>query len=79
LFDVWGIDAVLVEATTGELPCEAYDDETRYEQLERRAKPIRSHRRVPAAVATTVEACLEPDPALRPTVAELTKRLMDLT
>jgi hypothetical protein len=68
-----------VRGLTGELPFEAYYDETRYEQLVRQAEPIRSHRRGPAAFATTVEACLEPDPTLHPTVAEFAKRLMKLT
>jgi len=44
--DVWAIGAVLFEAA-GEEPFDAYDDETRYERLERRVDPIRSHRRVP--------------------------------
>ncbi|MDQ4128155.1 MAG: serine/threonine protein kinase, partial [Actinomycetota bacterium] len=44
--DVWGIGVVLFEAA-GEEPFDAYDDETRYEQFERRAESIRSHRRVP--------------------------------
>jgi hypothetical protein len=30
---VWGIGTVLFEAATGEEPFDAYDDETRYEQL----------------------------------------------
>jgi serine/threonine protein kinase len=71
--DVWGIGAVLFEATTGEEPFNA--DEPGYEQLERRISPIRSHRRVPAGFAKLVEACLEPDPAQRPTVQELMKGL----
>jgi serine/threonine protein kinase len=45
--DVWGMGAILFEAAAGEEPFDAYDDETRYEQLERRAESIRSHRRVP--------------------------------
>lgn len=73
--DVWGIGAVLFEAAAGEEPFDAYDDETRYEQLERRAESIRSHRRVPAAFAVAVDACLEPDPAERPTVKDLTQTL----
>lgn len=46
-----------------------------YEQLQRRADPVRSHRRVPAAFATTIEACLDPDPTRRPAVGELSARL----
>ncbi|MDP8973491.1 MAG: serine/threonine protein kinase [Actinomycetota bacterium] len=76
--DVWGIGAVLFEAAAGEEPFDAYDDETRYEQLERRADSIRSHRRVPRAFAAAVDACLEPDPAERPTVKDLMGTLNEL-
>ncbi len=76
--DVWGIGAVLFEATTGELPFEAYDDETRYEQLERRAEPVRSYRRVPAAFNDLVGSCLELEPTRRPTVGELADSLNGL-
>ena len=79
--DVWGVGAVLWEATTGEEPFNADDeddDEPSYEQLERRIVPIRSYRRVPAAFASLVESCLEPDPAHRPTVDELREGLTAL-
>ncbi len=69
--DVWGIGAVLFEAATGELPFGAPDDEDRYEQLERRAEPVSSYRRVPAAFDALVGGCLEPEPDLRPTLGEL--------
>jgi serine/threonine protein kinase len=76
--DVWGVGAVLWEAATGEEPFNADDeddDEPSYEQLERRIVPIRSYRRVPAAFASLVESCLEPDPARRPTVREIADAL----
>jgi serine/threonine protein kinase len=76
--DVWGIGTVLFEVAAGEEAFDAYEDETRYEQLERRAESIRSHRRVPAAFAVAVDACLEPDPAERPTVKDLTQTLNEL-
>ena len=76
--DVWGIGAVLFEAATGEVPFDTYDDEDRYEQLERRAEPVRSYRRVPAAFNDLVGSCLEPGPAPRPTVDEVTKSLTAL-
>ena len=82
--DVWGIGAVLFETATGELPFGYYegvatDEEPEaYAQLERRADPVRAHRRVPKAFADAVDACLEPDPANRPTVDELMKRLTTL-
>jgi serine/threonine protein kinase len=76
--DAWGIGAVLFEAITGELPFDAPDDEDRYEQLERRAEPVRSYRRVPAAFNALVSSCFEPDPARRPTVGELARALNEL-
>lgn len=79
--DVWGVGAVLWEAATGEEPFNAEDedeDEPSYEQLERRIVPIRSYRRVPAAFASLVESCLEPDPTDRPTVEELREGLAAL-
>ena len=76
--DVWGIGTVLVEAAAGEEPFDAYDDETRYEQLERRADSIRLHRRVSRAFAAAVDACLEPDPTERPTIKDLTQTLNEL-
>ena len=60
---VWGIGAVLFEATTGEPPFDAYDEEDRYEQLERRAEPVRLYRRVPAAFNDLVGSCLETSPS----------------
>ena len=50
-----------------------------YEQLTRRADPVRAHRRVPAAFNDIVARCLDPDPDARPTVAELTSTLRALT
>jgi serine/threonine protein kinase len=76
--DVWSIGGVLFEAATGELPFDAPDDEDRYEQLERRAEPVRSYRRVPAAFNDLVGSCLEPDSARRPTVGELADTLNKL-
>jgi serine/threonine protein kinase len=76
--DVWGIGAVLFEVATGELPFDAHDEEDRYEQLERRAEPVRSHRRVPAAFNDLVSSCLEPDPTLRPALGELADALNKL-
>ena len=50
-----------------------------YEQVLRRAEPVRAHRRLPAAFARAVDACLEPDPARRPTLKELTDTLDGFT
>jgi serine/threonine protein kinase len=72
--DVWGIGAVLFHAATGRPPFEAETGQ-KYQQLERRADLIRTHRRVPAAFATTVDRCLDPEPSQRPTVGELAELL----
>ena len=80
--DAWGVGAVLWEAATGEEPFNAEDEDDKepsYEQLERRIDPIRTYRRVPAAFASLVESCLEPDPAGRPTIEELMKGLKALS
>jgi serine/threonine protein kinase len=50
-----------------------------YEQVLRRAEPVRAHRRVPASFAHTVDACLQPNPTRRPTLEELTRTLEALT
>jgi serine/threonine protein kinase len=76
--DVWGIGAVLFEAATGEAPFDAYHDESRYDQLERRAEAVRLYRRVPAAFNDLVQSCLERDSALRPTVDEVAESLTAL-
>ena len=49
-----------------------------YEQLTRRADPVRAHRRVPAAFGEIVARCLDPDPEVRPTVDGLTSALRTL-
>jgi len=46
-----------------------------YEQVSRRAEPLRAHRRVPAGFAQAVDACLQPDPTRRPTLQELANNL----
>ncbi len=90
--DVWGIGAVLFETATAKTPFNVGDenetdsesstdtDLDSCEQVLRRAEPVRVHRqRVPATLADAIDSCLEPEPARRPTVEELTRRLMSLT
>ncbi len=85
--EVWGIGATLYEAATDVTPFNAeYETDTGgltwtdtdlddYEQVQRRAEPVRYHRRVPSAFANTVDSCLEPDSARRPTLEDLTRNL----
>ena len=87
--DVWGIGAVLFEAATAEPPFNAGDEESSdgetdtdldaYEQVLRRAEPVRAYRRVPPAFTEAIRRCLEPDPAARPTVEELAESLRAVT
>lgn len=57
---------------------EDLEDLEDYEQLTRRADPVRAHRRVPAAFGEIVARCLDPEPTGRPTVADLTGVLRSL-
>jgi eukaryotic-like serine/threonine-protein kinase len=68
--DVWGLGAVLFEATTGQRPFQAFEG-ARYDQLERGAEPVGAHRRVPPDLARAIDACLARDPEQRPTLASL--------
>ena len=67
--DVWGIGVLLYEAASGDTPFG--DEDIEYPQLERRAPPLRSFRRLPRSLSETVDRCLEPVPVARPSVAEL--------
>jgi serine/threonine protein kinase len=88
--DVWGVGVVLFEALTDRAPFGddtadddeddshyATDDEDPafYPQLEARAPRIRTLRRVPAPLASAVDASLEPDPRRRPSLEELAAAL----
>lgn len=72
--DVWGIGAVLFEAATGRRAFRGDGDEE-CEQIRRRADPVRRHRRLPQPLAEAVDGCLHPEPAARPSVAELARAL----
>jgi serine/threonine protein kinase len=76
--DIWGIGAVLSEALLGAPPFPALRGKGCYAQLERRADPVRRRRRVPSTLGAMVDACLDPDPAGRPTSLELMHALAGL-
>jgi serine/threonine protein kinase len=70
--DVWGAGGVLFEAATGDCTFDDGSDEHEYPQLVRAAAPVRSLRRgLLAGLAEAIDACLEPDPAARPTLTQL--------
>lgn len=78
--DIWGIGAVLFHAATGLAPFDTGEDEPRQcLQVEGRAPAIRSLRRLPVALTQVIDRCLEPEPELRPNMAELFKVLKALT
>jgi serine/threonine protein kinase len=81
--DVWGIGVTLFEVACGEPPFD--HGETAGDSGDatdggcpgaaQTAPPVGSRRRLPQPLAAAVDACLRPDPAARPTVAELTAAL----
>jgi serine/threonine protein kinase len=74
--DVWGIGVVLWEAACGNTPFG--DESLEYPQLAARAPALGSVRRLPRALTDAVDACLSPEPAARPTLAELRAALEPL-
>jgi serine/threonine protein kinase len=75
--DVWGLGSLLYKALAGVSPF-SLDDPRRYPQLEERAPSVRASRRLPGALAGAVDACLEPEPAGRPTLGDLAEVLEEL-
>lgn len=81
--DVYAFGAVLHEALTGAVPHPPLDsadaDAVAADLLARQeasaVRARRSHPRVPRALARLVDACLRPDPAARPSAADLARSL----
>ncbi len=75
--DVWGLGVTLFEATTKALP---FHPKSRSEHtaLTDTKMSLRARRRVPKLFATSVEACLQPEPERRPTIADLVTPLTEL-
>ncbi|MGH2837648.1 MAG: serine/threonine-protein kinase [Thermoleophilaceae bacterium] len=76
--DVWGLGATLHEAVTGERPFrkgvrDSADPAERFPQLTE--EPPELPAQVPPALAESIMACLDRDPAARPTPGELGDRL----
>jgi serine/threonine protein kinase len=68
--DVWGLGVVLYEAATGK---ELFDGSSRSRpaQLARRIPPVCHRRKLPMLFGEVIDACLEKDPAARPTLREV--------
>jgi len=66
--DVWGLGVTLYEAATRATP---FGDEGA-RGMNGPAPRIQTHRRLPRRVAELIDACLDSDPAGRPTLAQVT-------
>lgn len=76
--DVWGIGATLYQGLTGQRPFPKRDPESelradRFPQLA--GPPIEPDRKLPRSLVEPIMACLDPDPAARPTAAALGDQL----
>ena len=78
--DVWGIGALLYEVATREPACDIGDEISSGEgrKISCHPKPVRHFRRLPATLATAIDACLHPDPSQRPMIPELARSLEEV-
>jgi serine/threonine protein kinase len=67
--DVWGLGATLYQAVAGRRPFPKPTPEERFPQLHEEAPQLPP--RVPRELSDAILACLQPDPARRPSAAEL--------
>jgi serine/threonine protein kinase len=65
--DVWGLGMLIFETACGDPPFPSSDD-VEYPQLHQRAPSIRALRRLPPAFGGLIDACLDPEPADRPSI-----------
>lgn len=80
--DVWGLGVTLIESLTGEMPHgdeATWDSKPRIRFIHRRPpKPPGQNTALPASYDTMLRACLERDPAHRPTLDDVRTTLIDL-
>ena len=76
--DVWGLGATLYHSVSGHVPFprpgydrdrDEKDNDLRFPQLHKEPEPF--DKKVPVQVAEPILACLAPDPAARPSIAEM--------
>jgi serine/threonine protein kinase len=68
--DVWGIGAVLFFAATGKRPFRSFEN-GRYEQLERPAELVQTHRQMDSSFAELINRCLKENAGQRPDMNEI--------
>jgi serine/threonine protein kinase len=77
--DVFGLGVTLYEMLTGELPFPKGAPENPFPQLSAEPAPLRKHRRsISAKLESLILACLERNPASRPTLQALLPALNDM-